>query len=272
MDNQTGKTFENARIKLMAGDVSKIQPDRQDGNSFRGLIMKSEFVALPVVSEKAFDEYHLYTLSRPATLHDRETKQVEFLRAEGAKAERLYIYDGAKIDRNRYSGFSEGLRNDRDYGTQSNPKIWVMKEIKNSKENHLGIPLPKGRMRFYRKGDDGQLEFTGENTIDHTPKDETIRVFTGDAFDIVGERRRIDYKIDINGHWLDESFEIKLRNHKEKDPAEIRVVEHLYRWTSWGIAEKSDTFLKTDSQTIEFRVQIPAGGEKTISYKAHYTW
>jgi hypothetical protein len=273
MDNQTGKTFENARIKLMAGDVSKIQRDASGPYYGRDGDM-NEAAGAPVVSEKAFDEYHLYTLSRPATLHDRETKQVEFLRAEGAKATLLYIYDGAKIDRNRYRGYSlESLRSDRDYGTPSNPKIWVMKEIKNSKENHLGIPLPKGRMRFYRKDADGQLEFTGENTIDHTPKDETIRVYTGDAFDLVGGRRRIDFKLDTSRSlWADESFEIKLRNHKEKDPVEIRVVEHLYRWTNWEIVEKSDTFLKTDSQTIEFRVQIPAGGEKTISYKVHYSW
>jgi hypothetical protein len=147
-----------------------------------------------------------------------------------------------------------------------------MKEIKNSAENHLGIPLPKGSMRFYRKGDDGQLEFTGENTIDHTPRDETVRVYTGDAFDLVGERRRLNYQIDLSRNWLDESFEIKLRNRKEKDTVEIRIVEHLYRSLNWDIAEKSDTFLKTDSQTIEFRVQIPPGGEKTITYKAHYTW
>jgi hypothetical protein len=273
MDNQTGKTFENAQIKLMAGDVSKIQQNSSNITSnFQSFAARDD--GSPAVSEKAFDEYHLYTLNRPATLHDRETKQVEFLRAEKAKAQRFYIYDGVKIDRNRYSGYRmENIRQERDYGTQSNPKVWVMKEIINSKENSLGIPLPKGRVRFYRKDDDGQLEFTGENIIDHTPKDETIRVYSGNAFDLVGERRRTDYKNDISRNsWVDESFEIKLRNHKEKEPVEIRVVEHLYRWTNWEIVEKSDTYLKTDSQTIEFRVQIPAGGEKTITYKVHYSW
>ncbi len=225
------------------------------------------------VSEKAFDEYHLYTLNRPATLHDRETKQVEFLRAEGVQAQRLYVYDGARIDRNRYRSYSpERLRNERDYGTQSNPKVWVMKEFKNSKENHLGMPLPRGRVRFYRRDDDGQLEFTGENLIDHTPRDETVRLYTGDAFDLVGERRRTNYQIDTARHWLDESFEIKLRNRKEQDAVEIRVVEHLYRWINWEIVEKSNTFLKTDSQTIEFRIQVPAGEEKVLTYKVHYTW
>jgi hypothetical protein len=272
MDNQSGRTFENARIKLMAGDVSKIQPEVYP--------MQYAYAALagsgpmqPPVSEKAFEEYHLYTLTRATTLHDRETKQVEFLRAEGVQAQRLYVYDGAKIDRNRYRGYSpDAVRQDRDYGTQSNPKVWVMKEFKNSKENHLGIPLPRGRMRFYQRDDDGRLEFIGENVIDHTPRDETVRVYTGDAFDLVGERRRSDYQIDTMRSWLDEAFEIKVRNRKESGSVEIRVVEHLYRWINWKIMENSDPFTKTDSQTIEFRVQVPAGQEKVVTYKVHYTW
>jgi hypothetical protein len=273
MDNQSGRTFENARIKLMAGDVSKIRPEVAHlmAAGYGGPAASARMA--PPVSEKAFEEYHLYALARPTTLHDRETKQVEFVRAEAVQSQRLYVYDGAKIDYGRYRGYPpENLRNERDYGTQSNPKVWVMRELKNSKENHLGIPLPRGRMRFYRPDDDGQLEFTGENAIDHTPKDETVRVYTGDAFDLVGERRRTNYQIDTDHDWLNESFEIRLRNRKEQGEVEIRVVEHLYRWINWEIVEKSDTFLKTDSQTIEFRIQVPAGAEKIVTYKVHYTW
>jgi hypothetical protein len=274
MDNQSGKTFENARLKLMAGDVSKIQPEdrRRLAYAYDELAVGGMGGA-PPVSEKAFEEYHLYTLARPTTLHDRETKQVEFLRAEGVQAQRLYVYDGMKTDSRRYQGYApENLRSERDYGTQSNPKVWVMKEFKNSKENHLGVPLPRGRMRFYQRDDDGQLEFIGENVIDHTPRDETLRVYTGDAFDLVGERRRTNYQIDTTRNWLDESFEIKLRNRKQEDTVEIRVVEHLYRWINWEIVEQSNTFLRTDSQTIEFRLQVPAGAEKVVTYKVHYTW
>lgn len=271
MDNQSGRTFENARIKLMAGDVSKIQPEDAARYGYAGAPMSARGGPAGV-SEKAFEEYHLYTLHRPTTLHDRETKQVEFLRAEGVQAQRLYIYDGLKVDQNRYRGYND-LRRERDYGTQSNPKVWVMKEFKNSEANRLGVPLPKGRVRFYRRDDDGRLEFTGENTIDHTPRDETVRVYTGDAFDLVGERRRTDFQTDRNSdRWVDESFEIKLRNRKEEGTVEVRVVEHLYRWVNWEIVEKSNTFLKTDSQTIEFRVQVPAGEEKVITYKVHYSW
>jgi hypothetical protein len=273
MDNQSGKGFEHARIKLMAGDVSKIQPgqayDRVEVFAQGG---RGGGIGGPPVTEKAFDEYHLYTLARPTTLHDRETKQVEFVRAANVSAKQVYIYDGVKIDPNRYNGWNyENIRNNAEYGTESNPKIWVMREFVNSEVNHLGMPLPKGRVRFYRRNDDGRIEFTGENVIDHTPHDETVRVYTGNAFDLAGERRRTDYRLDTNRQRLDETFEIKIRNHK-KEPVEVRVVEHLYRWITWDIAAHSDPFNKTDSKTIEFPVTIAPDEEKVISYTAHYTW
>jgi hypothetical protein len=269
MDNQSGKTFENAKIKLMAGDVNKIQPRQiYEQAAMSGFGGVSDMA--PPVSEKSFDEFHLYTLERPTTLRDRETKQVEFVRAEGIKSKTIYVYDGADVS--RYQGWNyDMIRNNREYGTQSNKKVWVMREFVNSESNHLGIALPKGKLRFYRRDADGQMEFIGENEIDHTPRDETIRVTTGNAFDLVGERRQTDFKMDSNNHWADESFEIKLRNHK-KEPVEIRVVEHLYRWNNWEIAQKSDTFLKTDAQTIEFLVQVKPDEEKTISYTVHYSW
>jgi hypothetical protein len=274
LDNRTGKTFENARIKLMAGDVNKIQPGRQFNRLVQLAAMGGTGGGIPVppVSEKTFDEYHLYTLERSTTLRDSETKQVEFIHAAGVTTKQLYIYDGVKIDANRYNGWNwDNIRNDHTYGTESNPKIWVMREFRNSQENHLGMPLPKGRVRFYRHGDDGQIEFTGENTIDHTPRDETVRVYTGNAFDLAGERRRTNYTVDMGKHEATESFEIKVRNHK-KEPVEVRVVEHLYRGTNWDVVAKSDDYQKKDSQTIEFPATIAPDGEKTITYTAHYTW
>jgi hypothetical protein len=272
MDNQSGKTFENAKIKLMAGDVSKIQ--RAEGGFMANdeMAVRAASAGLPPVSEKAFEDYHLYTLARPATLHDRESKQVEFIRASGVKSERVYVYDGLKIDWNQWRGYRmENIRNNQDVGTEMETKVAVMREFKNSEANHLGMPLPKGRVRFYKQDEDKQLEFTGENTIDHTPKDEMLRVYTGNAFDLVGERRRTNIKVDSNNHWLDESFEIKLRNHK-KEPVEIRVVEHLFRWTNWDITEKSENFLKTNAQMMEFRVQLKPDEEKTVHYTVHYSW
>ncbi len=272
IDNQSGKTFENSRIKLMAGDVSKIQP--QDLND--AYMARSSFevgnARASQVTEKSFDEYHLYTLKRSTTLRDRETKQVEMIRISGIPSKRVYVYDGAKIDHNRYRGWGwQSIRDDRNYGTISNPKIWVMREFENSKENHLGIPLPKGRARFYRRDQDGQLEFTGENMIDHTAKDEVVRIYTGNAFDLVGERRQTHYETNHSQHWTKETFEIILRNHSDKN-AEILVVEHLYRWFNWKIEEPSHTYLKTDSKNIEFSVQVKPDEEKKITYRVYYSW
>src|SRR6266404_8443058 len=136
MDNRTGKTFENARIALMAGDVNKVQPgamydrDRLQVSQMAAVVGS---IARPPVTEKTFDEYHLYTLERAATLRDRETKQVEFIRAPGVSTKQVYIYDGVKIDVNRYNGWGwDNIRNDHSYGTESNPKVWVMREFVNS--------------------------------------------------------------------------------------------------------------------------------------------
>src|SRR5438105_6372621 len=137
--------------------------------------------------------------------------------------------------------------------------------------NRLGIPLPKGKLRFYRSDTDGHLEFVGENTIDHTPKDETIRVYTGNAFDVVGERKRTNFHVESNQHWMDESFEIRVRNHK-KEAVNVRVVEHLYRGINWKLADQSQQSRKMDAQTVEFPVSVAADGEAVVTYTVHYSW
>ena len=271
LDNQSGKQFDHARIKLMAGDVNKVQPQTQ-AYPVRGYAMGGVMggIVQPQVTEKTFEDYHLYSLPQPTTLRDRETKQVEFLRASGIQSKRLYIYDGMVIDRN--FGSYQDLRQVQQYGTQSNPHVWVMREFANSKANHLGVPLPQGRVRFYRRDQDGQMEFTGENQIEHTPENETVRVYTGNAFDIAGERRQTKFQSQMQpGGWLDESFEIKLRNHK-KEAATVRVVEHLYRWSNWVITQESSTHRQTDSKTVEYEITLQPDEERTLSYTAHYMW
>jgi hypothetical protein len=272
IDNQSGKQFDGATIKLMAGDVSKLQPQEEFAAMEMARKAARDEMSQAAVTEKAFDEFHLYSLPRATTLRDRETKQVEFIRATGVKAQTLYIYNGAALGQ-QYRGWnSEMIRNNRDYGTQSNPKVWVMREFKNSEDNGLGQPLPKGRTRFYRRDDaDGHLEFTGENTIDHTPKNEVVRIYTGDAFDVVGERKRTDYQLNNRNDQIEESFEIKVRNRKS-EPVEVRVAERLYRWVNWEIVSKSHDFTKTDSQNIEFRVTVPADGETVVTYRVRYDW
>ena len=272
LENMSGKDFENASVKLMAGDVARAPgfnpPQAVFSSNGANLIDMS---GGPAVTEKTFEEYHLYTLERPTTVLDREVKQVEFVRATGVPAERIYVYDGLKVDP-RYRGWGyENIRGTAEYGTESNPKVWAMLEFKNSEKSHLGMPLPKGKVKVYRHDTDGRNEFVGEDAVDHTPKDETVRLYTGNAFDIVGERRQTNYKLDNNGHSADESFEIKVRNHKT-GPVQVSVVEHLYRWLQWDITDKSLDYAKKDARTVEFRPTIEPGGEAVIHYTVHYTW
>ena len=271
LENMSGKDFENAAVKLMAGDVARAPNENQYPAVAKMAMAGAVAMGGEPVTEKAFEEYHLYTLERPTTVLDREVKQVEFMRAASVPAERIYVYDGLKVD-SRYRGWDFSMiRNQPEYGTQSNPKVWVMLEFKNSEKSQLGMPLPKGKVKVYRRDADGRNEFIGEDAVDHTPKDETVRLYTGNAFDIVGERRQTEYKLDQHNHWADESFEIKVRNHK-KEPVKVRVVEHMYRWFQWDITTATEEHTRKDARTVEFRPVVQPGGEVVIHYTVHYTW
>jgi hypothetical protein len=265
MQNRSGRDFEDASIKLMAGDVSKIANPKTNQ---RVMAMAAMADAAPV-TEKAFDEFHLYSLPRRTTLRDRETKQVEFLRAGGVKSETVYLF---QVDRSgRWEGVDPGFRlTSEDFGLGGSTKISVVREFRNTKENQLGIPLPKGRVRFYRANGE-QLEFTGENEIDHTPADEVVKIHTGEAFDLVGERKRVDFRIDSANRRTEETFEILLKNRK-KEPVTIRVVERLGRSANWQVVKNSDPFEKKRSDEIEFRIAVKPGEERKVVYSVIYTW
>ena len=255
MNNQSGMTFNDAKIKLMAGDVNRAQPEYSRGP--RAMVADAmAFSAAKAVTEKSFDEFHLYTLGNPATLRDKETKQVEFVRASGVKAERLYVFDGA----------GHAYR-----GDDSSGKVQVYREFKNSEVNKLGMALPKGKVRFYSQDGDRQLEFVGENRIDHTPKDELIRVLTGNSFDLKGEHRMTNNTEDGSNRVATQTFEIKVRNHK-KEPVEIRVLERANRGGTWTLTAQSQPHEKKDATSFEFRVPLKPDEEKVVTYTIRYTW
>lgn len=270
LTNRSGTRFTDARLKLMAGDVSKLKKMPAKRAMDAMVLAEGAMAAPPVVTEKAFDEYHLYTLQRPTTLRNREVKQVEFCRGNGVPGSRFYIYDGAQVQF-RGGGDRASYRSNPTYGTQSNTKVFAMLEFENSEAAGLGLPLPRGTIKIYRTDEDGGREFIGENSIDHTPADETVRLFLGNVFDLVGERKQVDFQVDRDRRTASESFEIKVRNHKD-DPVEVRVVERLYRWATWKVPESSDPFERSDARTIEFRVDIPADGEKVVTYRVNYSW
>jgi hypothetical protein len=271
--NQSGSDFAQARIKLMAGDVAKL---RQSGGYGGGAmkqydaVLMSAAVQAPEVTQKAFDDFHLYDLNRTVALRDGETKQVQFIDAAGVTMRRSYIYDGlgAQLQPiyggNVYQNQGYGLGNE-------NKKVVMVEEIKNSESNHLGMPLPAGRVRLYRRDADGQMEFVGENQIAHTPAEETLKVPTGSAFDLTGARRQTEFHADYNKRMMDETFEIKVKNQKKQE-ARVAVIEHMYRCDNWEIADKSADFKKLDSHTLEFPLQVPAKGEAVLTYTVHYTW
>ncbi len=267
--NFTGKDFPEADIKLIAGDVQKVQPVAPRAARGRMAFAAAED-EWGVPEQRAFDEFHLYTLPRPVRLRNNELKQVEFIRASGVKGLRYYTYN--PMVGTRWGGGRAPVT-DPDYGTQAGKKVGVRIEIQNREDNRLGVPLPKGRLRLYRTDSaDGRREFTGENQIDHLPRNETLKLDMGHAFDLVGERARTDFQVDSTAKRMTESFAIQLRNRKETDAVEIRVVEPLARWANWTIVQSSLEYAQIDSGTIEFRVPVPADGETVVTYTVSYSW
>lgn len=272
INNQSGSEFPAARIKLMAGDVAKIHPEARQ--FARGQMMIASQMVLSSgeeqVTQKAFDDFHLYDLHRTVHLRDGETKQIQFLNASGVTITRAYLYDGAAHDLQPVR--SGGANVEEGYGLDSsNTKVKIVQELKNTLSNHLGIPLPSGRLRLYRHDSDGQIEFIGESLIPHTPTEDTIKIATGNAFDVKGARTQTDFHVNNSGHTLDEAFQIKLTNQKTQ-PVTVTVVEHLYRCANWEITDKSAEYTKADSHTIQFPVQVPPKGESTLTYSVRYTW
>jgi len=266
LQNETGTTFADARLKLLAGEVNRVaaaSPRPMMMKAARGMAVMED--AAPAFEEKSFSEYHLYTLQRVTTLRDKETKQIELLSASRVPVQKVYRYDGAGLS--WWGG--EGI-SDPAYGASSgNTKVDVVLELNNSEKSGLGMPLPAGKIRVYKRDADGSQEFLGEDAIGHTPKDETVKVKMGTAFDVKGERRQTDFTSAKNS--AEESFEIVLKNHKKQDVM-VRVLERLYRYSNWKVLESSHPYEKRDSRTLEFPVKVPADGKTVVTYKVRYSW
>jgi hypothetical protein len=220
--------------------------------------------------EKAFFEYHLYTLGRPTSLAQNATKQIElFPTAAGVGCEKVLVYYGQGASFPVYGS----PMTDRNFGIQSNRKVDVYLRMKNSQANGLGVPLPAGKLRVSKRDEaDASLEFIGEDLIDHTARDETVQVKLGSAFDVVGERRQLDYRIDTAAKWIEEEIEVRVRNQKPGEAVTVVVKENLYRWSTWSVTRKTHDFEKQDARTIHFPVRIAAKGEAVVRYTVRYTW
>ena len=243
VNNQSGAAYSDAKLKLVAGDVNRVSSPPQ--REYKVMAMAMEADAAPF-EERSFFEYHLYTMQRPATVKDKQVKQVSLFAPQTAAVSKIYSYDGERNQK----------------------KVNVTLELENSKANGLGMPLPKGKVRVYKNDDDGAQEFIGEDAIDHTPNDETIRLTMGNAFDIVGERVVKDVK-KMSKRSRQQTVEITLRNHKEENVT-VKVIEHLYG--DWEFVGGTPKVVKKTAERVEFSVDVPADGEKTFEYTVLLTY
>ncbi len=251
IDNKSGTTYKDAKIKLVAGDVNRVK----DQVMYERVMMKAAAPAgraEPQFKEEEFFEYHIYTLQRPATVKENQTKQISLVNADDIKVRKELVFYGAQYYYR--SSYGEKI---------SNQKVGVYVEVANKKEDNLGIPLPKGTVRVYKKDSEGSLQFVGEDSIDHTPKDEKIRVKLGDAFDVVGTRKQTDWK-KIAYDTYEAAFEVSLRNHKKEDVV-VKVIEPIPG--EWTMLNSSHDYKKSEAFTAEFNIPVPKDKETKLTYR-----
>lgn len=245
LQNQSGVTYEDAKLKLVAGDVNRV-------SAARDYEMMAKVSAMPSVSEQSFQErglfeYHLYDLQFPTTVKDNQTKQIGFMGASEVPVEKTYLFNG------RYDSENVG----------------TYIEFRNDQKSGLGIPLPAGIVRVNKLDTDGSEQFIGEDSIGHTPKDEKVSLFLGNAFDIKGSWRQDSFR-DITKSMREETYVIEIRNHKD-EAVKVKVLETLSYWTAWSITGSTEQFSKLNSTTIQFEPLVPANGTATITYTVRYT-
>ena len=257
IDNKSGAAYKDVTIQLVAGDVNRVQPPRRPQRARGGAMYAEAKSARDGFEEKAFFEYHIYTLSRKSTIKQKQTKQINLLKAADVPLKKKLIFYGAEYYyRNQYGK------------PISNQKVGVYIDIENKKENNLGIPLPKGIIRVYKADHEGRLQFVGEDNINHTPKDEKIEIKMGEAFDVVGERTQKEWK-KIAKNVYEVAWEISLRNHKEQE-VEVQVIEPIPG--DWTLLESSHKSEKIEAHTLKYIVKIPRDKEEKITYRIRITW
>jgi len=241
VNNEAGTTYENAKLKLVAGEVNRVTAPQE--TPVRKAVAEGDVVYEEATEEsfveESFFEYHLYTLQRPATLRNNQVKQLSLLSVNSVPVEKELVFDVSKSS-----------------------DVQVALSLNNSKEKGLGMPLPAGVLRVYKTDSEGQLQFLGEDSIKHTPKDEEIEVVVGNAFDVTGKRTQTNYDKISSNVWK-ESYETEIKNHKSESQ-KVKIVENFYG--DWEITTTSDPYEKKDAYTAEWEITIPADGSKKVTY------
>ncbi len=256
IENRSGATYANAKLKLVAGDVQRVR-DEQEYRMKTMRFAEAAAAPAPQFREEAFFEYHIYTLQRPSTVKDNQTKQISLVIAEGITVKKELVFRGTSSY--FYSRYPEET---------PKQKVGVYIEFQNRKEHNLGIPLPKGIVRVYKNDSEQSLQFVGEDSIDHTARNEKVRVKLGEAFDVVGTRKQTDWK-KIASDTYEAAYEIALRNHKDEDVT-IRVIEPIPG--DWTMISASHDHEKTEAHTAEFRIMVPKDREVKLTYRVRMRW
>ncbi|NNC67414.1 MAG: DUF4139 domain-containing protein [Gammaproteobacteria bacterium] len=257
LTNQSGATYKNAKLQLVAGDVNRVQNEYKEVKRKFEMLAEESMVADADMVEEALFEYHLYTLQRPTTIAENQTKQVSLLSATKIPVKKEFLLQG----QNYYYTSSYGFIGQK-------LKVGVFVEFNNDKESNLGMPLPKGVVRVYKNDKSGNAQFVGEDHIDHTPKKEDVRLKLGDAFDVTADKKQTEFKkahaIGKYRYAYTASFQIDLKNAKNEE-VEVMVREPIPG--DWKMKEQSHKHEKVASGTAEWKIKVPAEGKTTLTYK-----
>jgi hypothetical protein len=255
--NGSGTSFRNARLQLVAGDLNRVRPElgRKDAERFLTRMAAAE---APAMSQEAFSDYHLYTLDRKTTIHDQETKQVNMLGATGFAVRKRYVVDGQSVY----------YRNAQHPGAPLKDVVQVFYQLKNEQTAGLGLPLPAGIVRVYQADSRGGVQFVGEDRIAHTPKDETLNLRIGTAFDVVAERKQTDFQ-KVGTSTYEVEYEVVARNHKAT-PVTVEVNEPI--GGTWRIVRSTHAYTKTDAWAAQFELPVPAEATTRLTYRVRVTY
>ena len=257
LTNNSGAAYKNARLQLVAGDLHRIMDDyrRDAAGAKRALEMAA---SSPQFAREAFSEYHVYSLGRRTTVHEKETKQINLLTSTGVPVEKTFVVEGQQFY----------YRNYQHPGSPLKDQVKVYFKFKNEEKAGLGMPLPAGVVRVYQADAKGGVQFVGEDRINHTPKDETLTLHIGNAFDIVCERKQTDFK-KLTDRLYEMEFEITLRNHKEA-PITVEVNEPI--GGDWQMLESTHKWTKTDARAAQFHVPVAKDGTSVLRYRIRARW
>jgi hypothetical protein len=257
LNNNSGTAYQNAKLQLVAGELNRVQP-RLPVMKSREVMTMAAAPAPPQFVQEGISEYHLYSLGRRTSIQNNESKQISLLTGTGVPIEKHLLVEGE----------SYYYRNPTGMGNAIPQPVKVLYQFKNDEKGGLGMPLPAGTVRVYLSDSKGGIQFVGEDNIQHTPKDELLKIYVGDAFDVVCERKETDYK-KLSSNLYEMEFEITLRNHKDV-PVTVEVREPL--GGDWEIVNSNFTAEKLDARTVGFTVPLSKDGTSKLTYRVRVKW